>query len=352
MPKFYSATFLQSVTKPGRYRVDPGLYLSVSGTNGSAKTWMFRYQRHGHRHDAGLGAYPDVSVTEAKRLAVMARQQLGAGIDPIQERRAALRLVLPIPTFSEVADILMEQITRSDINEKNRYRAGLLLGPSYCGPILNKPVNAITVTDIADLLSAVAAKKPETSLKLLGQLRKLFQLARITLRDRNAVLLAPLPTDPEDLRAAGYRPSTTSLPHPALDWREAPELMGRLRTFPGLVSQALQVLILTGLRESAVVGAEWPEIDLKAGVWTVPLDRLKDRRHRSQALRVPISSLLHDLFVEMNCRDANWVFPGQVPGQHLAPQSLLQMLRPDRGGWDNRRLEAVTSSTTSFRGAS
>ena len=87
MPKFYSATFLQSVTKPGRYRVEPGLYLSVSGTTGSAKTWTFRYQRHGQRHDAGLGAFPDVSVTEAKRLAVLARQQLGTGLDPIQERK-------------------------------------------------------------------------------------------------------------------------------------------------------------------------------------------------------------------------------------------------------------------------
>ena len=215
MPKFYSATFLQSVTKPGRYRVEPGLYLSVSGTRGSAKTWTFRYQRHGQRHDAGLGAFPDVSVTEAERLAVLARQQLGTGLDPIQERRAALRPALPVPTFSEVAALVLDQIGHSDLNAKNRYRARLLLGPSYCGPLLNKPVTGITVTDIAGLLVGVAAKKPETARKLLSHLRKLFQLARVTLRDRHAVLLAPLPTDPEDLRAAGYRPGALSSPPPS-----------------------------------------------------------------------------------------------------------------------------------------
>jgi integrase len=47
----------------------------------------------------------------------------------------------------------------------------------------------------------------------------------------------------------------------------------------------LQLLILTGQRRGEVTGMQWPELDLEAGTWSLPRERVKnDRRHE-----VPLS---------------------------------------------------------------
>jgi len=51
----------------------------------------------------------------------------------------------------------------------------------------------------------------------------------------------------------------------------------------------LEFLILTNVRTDAALKAEWSEFDLSAAIWTVPLDKLKDRKHRSEPMRIPLS---------------------------------------------------------------
>ena len=50
---------------------------------------MFRYKRGGRVRDMGLGPWPLVSLAEARELALDCRRKLHAGIDPIDERKAA-----------------------------------------------------------------------------------------------------------------------------------------------------------------------------------------------------------------------------------------------------------------------
>jgi integrase len=326
MPKYHSATFLQSITAPGKYRVDPGLYLSVSGAKGTSKTWVFRYQLRGGRHDAGLGPYPAVTVTEAKKRALLAREQVRAGLDPIKQRRAAALPSAPVPTFLEMALEWQEKVLPTGLNPKTVYRASLLLGARYCGQLHGKPISEIRPTDLASMLRDVAEEKPETARKLHGFLRKVFVYSRVVLRDRHNLELT-LPVGSDELAAAGYVRTRKSVPHPALDWREAPAFMDQLAARPGIVTYALQLLILTGLRESAVTRAEWSEFDVGAAVWTVPLERLKDREHRTQPLRVPLSTHAQAILRRLKGLDPKWVFPGARPNEPLSPQSLLQALK-------------------------
>ncbi|HET7086315.1 MAG TPA: integrase arm-type DNA-binding domain-containing protein [Rhizomicrobium sp.] len=325
MTKITSTKAIDTLATEGRYSAGNGLYLSISSKGG--KSWVLRYQLRGRRHDAGLGVYPIVSLSSARLKALDAQRFIAQGKDPIQEWRAAMQGALPVPTFGDMAQVVLTEVASKYQNEKNRYRADLLLGPKYCYALIPLPVNTITASDVANLLGQVAATKPETARKLHGHLRKVFETSRVKLRETHNIILGTLPTDLDDLRALGFTPQVTNEAYPALDWRDAPGFMSTLRARTGIAFRALEFTILTGLRESAAAAAQWPEIDIEAGIWTVPLERLKDRQHRKQPLRVPLSSRAKEVLALVRGLDGRWVFPGLTPNSPINPYSMLQALK-------------------------
>lgn len=324
MTKITTAKAIEALKEPGRYSVGQGLYLCISSSG--RRTWMLRYQARGTRHDAGLGAYPKVSLTEARNATFEAHRKLALGHDPIQERRKARVAATPIPTFRELAASVVDDVARLTVSDKSIARAKRLLGPKYCECWQALPITDISTTDIASRLISIAAEKPETARQLHGLLSKLFDAARVVLRDRHGTLLRENPTSLRDLRALGYGRKAHHTSHAALDWRQAPVFMAALRSRSGVAFRALEFTVLTGVREAAAAGAQWSEIDLEAGIWTVPLNRLKDRQHRQQGFRVPLSTDCIALLRALGGLHSTWVFPGLKQGP-IAPQSMLQALK-------------------------
>lgn len=66
-----------------------GLTLHPSSVKGRGK-WVFRYVSPvtQKRRNAGLGTYPEVSIAEAARTARIMREQLAAGDDPLEIKKA------------------------------------------------------------------------------------------------------------------------------------------------------------------------------------------------------------------------------------------------------------------------
>ena len=325
MTKIASTRAIEALTRPGRYSIGHGLYLVISPSG--RRSWVLRYQCDGTRHDAGLGAYPKVSLTEARDAAHEAHQQIRKGLDPIQERHKARVVTAPIPTFREIAATVIADVSRQAVSDKSIARAKRLLGPQYCACWQDVPVTEISTTDIASKLISIAAQKAETARQLHIFLGKVFDAARVILRDRNGIPLRENPTSIRDLRALGYGRRALHTSHAALDWRQAPEFMAALRTRDGISFRALEFTVLTGVREAAAAGAQWSEFDLEAAVWTIPLERLKDRLHRKQAFRVPLSKDCLAILNRMQGLHPTWVFPGLSGTQAVAPQSILQALK-------------------------
>ena len=72
---------------------DKGLYLLL--TAGGSKLWRFKYRVNGKEKKLALGAYPEVSLKEARLARDRARNAVQAGNDPAaakREARAAKRL--------------------------------------------------------------------------------------------------------------------------------------------------------------------------------------------------------------------------------------------------------------------
>src|SRR5262245_56522113 len=65
------------------------LFLQVSrGRSGQIRrSWVFKYELQGQRHEIGLGPLRDVSLANARELAAGLRRQLREGIDPLAAKR-------------------------------------------------------------------------------------------------------------------------------------------------------------------------------------------------------------------------------------------------------------------------
>jgi integrase len=74
--------------------------------------------------------------------------------------------------------------------------------------------------------------------------------------------------------------------HAALAYGELPAFMADIESQTGSTGAlALRFAILTAARTGEVIRAKWPEIDLKARLWTIPAARMKGGREH----RVPLS---------------------------------------------------------------
>jgi hypothetical protein len=92
-----------------------------------------------------------MGLKEARETADEVRRQIRKGIDPIGARRQDRSTTAAIPTFETIAGEVIADAKVRSTNDKVRYQGELLLGPRYCGLILQKPINEITTLDIERL---------------------------------------------------------------------------------------------------------------------------------------------------------------------------------------------------------
>jgi integrase len=314
--------------KAGRLGDGDGLFLVVSKSG--RKKWVLRYQVGGRRKDKGLGPYPDVGLKDARVKAAEDRSLIARGVDPIEARRSREKAAKPVPTFADIAALVVADAQRQSVNAKCRYQWARHLGPAYSGPLLGRPVNEITTVDVAAMLRPVWRAKPEVARKLYPAIRRVFERARVILRDEHGLAMPDNPARWEDLKAMGFEaPAKLSRGHhPSLPYERMAAFMASLRARGGIAARALEFLILTNLRTDAVLKAAWSDFDLEGALWAVPLTNLKDRKHREEGFRVPLSARAVEIVREMDeGRLSAYVFPGQVRGAPLSRMAFLTLVK-------------------------
>jgi integrase len=294
------------------------------------KKWVLRYQVAGVRKDKGLGAYPTVGLKDARDRAVEARKLVARGIDPIEADRAAKRARKPIPTFQEIARLVIDDAQSKSVNAKVRYQWERHLRPAYSGPLLDRPIHEITVLDVAAVLRPVWRSKPEIARKLYPAIRRVFDRARVILRDEHGIAMLENPARWDDLKARGFETpkELTRGNHPSLPYSQMPDFIAALRARKATAALAVELMILTNVRTNAVLQAKWSEFDLEKALWNVALVNLKDREHRKVPFEVPLSPRALEIVKEMEkARISVHVFPGQRKGQPLSNMAFLTLLK-------------------------
>ena len=307
---------------PG-YLADGGnLYLRVAAAG--SKSWSFVYTVNGRTREHGLGSFSDVTLAEARELAREARSGLTRGIDPIEQRQseraqrdteASNRI-----TFAAAAAKYIASHRSGWKNPKHAQQWEKTL-ETYAGPVFGSlPVSAITMGHVLRMLEPIWSEKAETAGRVRGRVESVLDWA-IGRGYRSGPNPAAWKGNLDAQLPAPSKVKTVKH-HAAMAIDELPGFMAALRKRDSISARALEFTILTAARSGEVLGADWSEIDLEAGVWTVPAERMKlALEHRK-----PLSRRALEILRELGPGEGH-VFPGARAGKPLSSASMHEFLK-------------------------
>jgi integrase len=255
------------------YKLTDGQRLYLLVNPGGSKLWRLGYRFGEKEKLLALGAYPEVSLAEAREKCLAARKQLRDGIDPSEARRQAklTSIQAQANTFGLIAAEYLAKL-EADGRAKPTLTKGRWLLEDLASPLKDRPVRDITAAEVLQVLRRVEAKgRYETATRLRSAIGNVFRYAVATTRadaDPTWALRGALKTPKVKHRAAVTEPEGAGQLMRALDGLE-----GSIVT-----RTALKIMALCFPRPGELRHAEWTDIDLDKATWTIPAERTKMRR--------------------------------------------------------------------------
>lgn len=301
--------------KPGRHSDGRGLCLVVKDSG--ARTWVLRMQKDGRRRDYGLGAASDVSLVEAREIAMALRRQVREGADPIAERRVARKVM---PSFETVARECYDSLKAG---WKNRRRGNWIASfENHVFPMIGaRPVNAVDSVAVVEVLTPIWLEVPDTARRILQRIGAVLDFAHIKGWLPEEVSL-------RSVRKGLPRQTEKSGHLAAMPYADVPALMAKLTAAsPTTGRDALRFTIYNAVRSNETRFAVWTEFDLDKGVWTIPGERMKARETHIVPLAAPAVALLRRRW-QSRTTDAGLVFSndGEKP---ISDMTMTKLLRDD-----------------------
>ncbi|MPZ36425.1 MAG: tyrosine-type recombinase/integrase [Rhodospirillales bacterium] len=259
-----------------------GLQLWIHPTG--ARWWRLAYRFKGKQKLLALGAFPTISLADARQARDEARRLLAKSIDPLQAKKDKQQERLE-NTFRILAEEYASRIEQEGRATKTISKTKWLLGFAY--PILgDHPIDEIDSPLVLKALRKVEARgRYETACRLRSMISRVFRYAIATGRGRSDPTTA--------LQGALIRPKVT--PRPAIT--EPKALGALLRAIDAFDGQpgtrvALELMALLFPRPGELRAAQWTEFDLDKGLWMIPGPRMKMRRpHRVPLARQAVAVL-------------------------------------------------------------
>ena len=268
--------------KPQALRDGGGLYVIIH-PNGS-KYFQLRTTLHGKEKRVQLGIYPDMSLLEARKAAMAVRKLVADGVDPIQEKRkkTAEKVADAATTFRSVAEqwlVIKQRDLAPSSYRKITQTFSANIYPRF-GIFPIKEINAQTVRDAMQVMEKRGAL--ELMEKCRAWIKEVFDFAL----GEGMIRHNPIPK--KDVVLKKHR----SERHPRLKSREdAGNFLRTLLEYNGRTETRLAIWLhmLMATRPSELRLSKWVEFDLENGLWTIPLDRMKNRQHLTEPHVVTLS---------------------------------------------------------------
>jgi integrase len=260
-----------------------GLYLLVTPTGG--KLWRMDYRLNDKRKTISFGAYPALSLADARQRREDARKLLVNGVDPgvIKKAQKTERIEAATNTFENVAREWHKK-SIPDWSENHAERLMTRLEQDVFPFIGNKPIADIKTSEIAEVLERVSNRTLETAHRLKTAFYRIFHHAKL----KDKIKYNP---------ASDLRKILPALKHKHMaaptDPKEVAPLLRAVDAFEGsfIVKCALQLAPLVFVRPGELRKAEWSEIDLDAAIWSIPAEKMKMK----QPHLVPLSEQSVDI---------------------------------------------------------
>lgn len=309
---------------PGMTNDGDGLYLKIGKTGGAS--WIYRYRQAGRLRDMGLGAYPGVSLAEARSTAFEARRITQQGGDPIGDRRAQARAAEDEAkraiTFSELGGQYIQAHRAGWKNAKHAQQWANTL-EQYAYPVIGKlQPSEISTEHVLRILHPIWQTKTETASRVRNRIELIWDSAKargIASGENPARWRGHL-----DALLPNKSKVTKVKRHAAMPYQQVASFRGQIAELESAGARALELIILTACRAGEALGARWDEIDLVRGEWAIPPERMKAGREHRIPLNKQAISLLNSL---PRIQGSPYVFPGQRPGRPLSSMSVAAIMQ-------------------------
>ncbi|MEW6596956.1 MAG: integrase arm-type DNA-binding domain-containing protein [Pseudomonadota bacterium] len=306
--------------KPYKVTDEKGLYLLVTPAGG--RLWRLKFRNAvGAEKKLSLGAYPDVSLKEARAKRDEARSKLANGVDPAAKKQLEKRAakISAENTFRSVARAYIAK------NQRDGKAAATVSKREWFLRLVERRLGDRPIAEIQpfEILDAVRpyeeAKNDEKAHRTLQFVGQVF---------RYAVANQLAPRDPtRDLRGAlaGRKPKHFAA---ILDPLMVGQLLRAIDGYEGQPSTllALKLSPLVFARPGELRRAEWNEIDFDAAVWRIPANKMKGRQEHT----VPLSKQAISILVQARTVSghARFVFPSiRSPRSPMSENTVNAALR-------------------------
>ena len=314
-----TARFVKTVTRPGRYgdkRGGHGLSLLVKPARkgGHSKSWCQRLRYRRVTLDLGLGAYPGVSLKQARDKALANAQAVAQGKDP--------RVPDTVPTFAEAAAAVIALRRPSwkpggstEAQWKSTFK-------NHVFPqLVAVPVDEISAADVRAVLKPLRERLRNTADKLRHRIRRVLGWCQAhgyveenVADNRLNAALSPKPSNKDHYRSLPYGDLPAAL-------AAAQATGGQLAT-----RLCFRFLILTAARSEEARGALWSEMLMDKREWFIPEGpRMKNGVEHRQPLSGPALAVLE----EARALDdgSGYVFPSSKgSGKPMNGKTLTELL--------------------------
>jgi integrase len=322
---------------PRRLSDGGGLYLQIDPSGG--RYWRFNYRFGGKQKTLALGVYPDVSLAKARSRLQQAREQIADGADPSVKKRAHGK------TFEVVAREWYERWA-SDRNGRHAQYVLRRLEVDVFPRIGSQLVGEIPTSAFRDTVKKIEARGAldiaKRVLQTCGQIM------------RYAVANDAAPHNPvADVKPADILKSHKRRNYPRVGARELPDLLRAIDGYTGgdHTRLALQLMALTFVRTSELIGARWSEFDMEGARWDIPAERMKMKTPHIVSLSTQALAVLARL-KEISFGQ-ELVFPGDVnPRKPMSNNTILFALyrMGYRGRMTGHGFRGVASTTLHEQG--
>ncbi len=317
---YADSTFRNAKPKDKPYKLtdEQGMYLLIQPSG--KRHWRFQYRFAGKINTLSFGAYPEISLVDARQKREDARKLLAEDTDPGHLRKQTKQeLHLKHEhTFELIAREWHERRTDTLNPRHAQYIVNRL--EAYVFPFIgNMPITKINAVNLLSILRKIEKRgNLETAHRILQTCGQVFRYAIVTgraERDISADLKGSLKTNTTKHRA--YLKDT-----------ELPEFFQKLETYDGLhlTRQAIQLLAMTFVRTTELRKATWDEINWVTGMWSIPAVRMKMSKPHIIPLSRQAISILKDL-ESRRAEENRFIFQNHInPEKCMSENTILYAL--------------------------
>lgn len=275
-----------------------GFGFRVTAQGARSFVLSYRVRATGQERRYTIGAFPVWTTAKARAEAKDLRRQIDAGFDPLkalEADRKADEAERAAPTVADLAeryksDHLPKKKLRSRIEDER------LLEKIIVPELGRSKVAEVSFTQVDALHRKVTKERgPFRANRVIALLSKIFSLS-IKWKMRRDNPCVGIEKNPEPKRQRFLSDAELERAMAVLDADSDQQAAGVVR-----------LLLLTGARSAEVLGAEWGQFDLKAGVWVKPHTMTKTKEDHHLPLSAEAVALLKR--IKAKARGGKFVFP-------------------------------------------